>query len=127
MCGFDVTVNNTAPCAPTIDEGSEINVLDLKFCLRWKIKFTPTWYEAKAAGSASISIKGQTTDDVKLQVKNCKSPILWNLGKCIVMDNLGVDLLIGEPGKLDNYIKTDPEKKSVETRDIYGKIVHVGY
>ena len=76
-------------------------MLDLKFCLRWGIKFTPTSHEAKAAGSASISIKGQTKDDIKLRVKDCKSPILWNLGKCIVVDNFGVDILIGEPGKLD--------------------------
>ena len=78
-----------------------------------KIKFTPTSHEAKAAGSASISVKGQTKDDVKLQVKDCKSPILWNLGKCIVVDNLGMDLLIGEPGKLDNYIKTDPAHTAI--------------
>ena len=123
----DVIVNNTAPCAPTIDEGSQINVIDLEFCLRWKIKFTPTSHGARAAGSTSMSVKGQSKENIKLNVNNCETPVIWNLGKCIVVENLGVDLLIGEPGKLDNCIKTDPEKKSAQTRDIYGRVVYVKY
>ena len=51
----------------------------------------------------------------------------WNLTNCIVVENFGVDLLLGEPGKVDNKICTIPEKKSVETVNLFGEKVLVRY
>ena len=121
------TVNDSEPSPTTIDEGSEINVIDHNFCLRWKIKFTPTLHSARAAGSSSMPVKGQTVDDVVLRLVDCVSPIKWTLGRCIVVENLGVNLLIGEPGKLDNCIRTDPLRRVVETLDIKGRSIIVNY
>ena len=43
--------------------------------------------------------------------------IVWD---CVVIRNLSVQLLIGEPGKLDNDIITLPNLKKVRTKDING-------
>ena len=120
-------VNNSKPSLITIDEGSEINVIDEQFCLRWKINFNSTSHLATAAGSTSMPVKGETMDDVILNLTNCDTPIQWNLGLCIVVANLGVNLLVGEPGKLDNHIHTDALRKVVKTRDLYGRKVVVKY
>ena len=68
-------INNSAPFTPTIDEGSEINVIDNKFCLRWNIKFIPTAHAAKAAGSSIMLVEGQTKKDILMNVLGCKIPI----------------------------------------------------
>ena len=44
-----------------------------------------------------------------------------------LVENLGVNLLIGEPGKLDNCIRTDPLRRVVETLDIKGRSILVNY
>ena len=121
------SVNNSQPSPITIDEGSEINVIEEKFCLRWKIKFNPTSHLATAAGSASMPVVGQTLNDVVLDLVDSNSSVQWNLGLCIVVANLGVNLLIGEPGKLDNYIRTDSLRRIVKTRDLYGRKAVVKY
>ena len=87
-------VNKSAPCKITIDEGSEINVVDHRFCLRWKIEFHPTYHSATAAGLSSMKVRGQTAKNVTLDLLG--GTITWNLGKCIVVENLGVHLLVGE-------------------------------
>ena len=61
-------INKTASSKVTIDEGSEINVVDYRFCLRWKIEFCPTFHSATAAGLSSMKVKGQTTKDVSLDL-----------------------------------------------------------
>ena len=94
------TINDSEPSLATIDEGSELNVIDHDFCLRWKIKFTPTHYSARAAGSITMPVKGQTMNNVILNLLACDTPIKWKLGKCIVVENLGVNILVGEP---DNW------------------------
>ena len=99
------TVNNSEASNITIDEGSEINVIDLQFCLRWKIKYNSTSHMATAAGSTSMPVVGQTLNDITIYPLNCDAPVRWNLGPCIVVENLGVNLLVGEPGKLDKNCK----------------------
>ena len=118
----DVTTN----C--TIDEGSEINCLDESFAVRAKIGFLPTKCKARAAGSTSMELCGQTIKDVELKVNNkFDKSITWNLSKCIVVKRLGVDILIGEPGKVDNMISTIPHKKIIITKDDDGKETRLKY
>ena len=45
----------------------------------------------------------------------------------VVVTNLGVDLLVGEPGKLDNKIVTISHHKIIETVDANGEAVKLPY
>ena len=67
-------------------------------------------------------IKGETLDDVKLQISD--NPLIeWNLGKCVIIQHLGVDVLIGEPAKVDNRITTIPHRRVIMTYGTDGKKV----
>ena len=61
-------INKTVLSKATIDEGSELNVVDYKFCIRWKIEFCPTFHSATAAGSSIMKVRGQTTKAVTLHL-----------------------------------------------------------
>ena len=102
------------PAIATIDEGSEINCLDESFAMKNNIKFVPTGCRATAAGSTDMQLAGQTEDDVCLVVQGTKEPLSWDLQKMVVVKNLGVNILIGEPGKADNKIVTIPHHKIIQ-------------
>ena len=72
-----------------------------------------------------MNITGETTSDVKLKVPHNNSFTTWNLGKCIIVQNLGVDILIGEPAKVDNEIVTIPHKKTIEANDENGNRISI--
>ena len=72
-------------------------------------------------------VTGQTLHDVILKIPHNKSSIHWNLSKCVVVENLGVDILIGEPGKVDNEIVTKPHLKRLETKDANGHCIDIPY
>lgn len=105
---------------PTIDEGSEINVIDHDFAQSCNISFSRTAHHATAAGSHSMTVTGETNDDVVLQKHHNNHYIRWNLKKCIVVKNLGCPILIGEPAKKDNFISTIPSDKIISTLDTKG-------
>ena len=109
---------NSTSVHPTIDEGSEINVIDLEFTKLYNIPFSRTNHQATAAGSTKMCVMGETTDDVILHKHFNKHFIRWNLRKCIVVQNLGCPILIGEPGKKDNFISTIPADKIICCLDI---------
>ena len=102
------------PALAILDEGSEINCLDEGFAIRSNIVFIPTTCKALAAGKSEMKLVGQTLEDVKLSLQETNKNIVWDLGKAVVVSNLGVDILIGEPGKADNKISTIPHKKLIE-------------
>ena len=118
---------NSCIVYPTIDEGSEINVIDMNFAKSTNISFSRTTHNATAAGSHSMSIAGETSENVILHKNHNNSWIRFNLGKCIVVNNLGCPILIGEPGKKDNKISTDPSNKIIYTIDVNGSSVAVPY
>ena len=118
---------NTQPCTPTIDEGSEINCVDSAFAMKCKIAQIPTVCSAKAAGNGTMKLTGQTMDNVVLIIDQPSTLIKWDLSKCVIVENLGVDILIGEPGKVDNHIETKPLQEILQTKDVNGKIVDVPY
>ena len=105
---------HSRPAVATIDEGSEINCLDEGFALRSKILFIPTSCKATAAGKSRMKLVSQTREDLKLHLADSTMPLTWNLGKAVVVSNLGVDVLVGEPGKADNKITTIPHKKKIK-------------
>ena len=44
-----------------------------------------------------------------------------------MVENLGVNLLVGEPGKLDNNILTDSAQRIVKTLDSFGRQAIIKY
>ena len=118
---------NSINVFPTIDEGSEINVLDHDFAQECCIQFSRSTHNATAAGSQKMIVTGETTDDVILH-KHAKSRFIrWNLKKCVVVKNLGCPILIGEPGKVDNFIQTIPSSRLICTNDVNGSQVSLPY
>ena len=115
-----------SPVYTTIDEGSEINCMDEGFAMKNKVKFVPTICKATAAGSTTMDLAGQTHNPISINIPH-NNPIILNLGKMIIVKNLGVDILLGEPGKQDNEIVTIPHKKLVEFTAVDGKRVRLAY
>ena len=105
----------------TIDEGSEINCLDYGFASKNKIPFVPTQCVAIAAVSSSICLAVETKDVVSAQDMHTAEPIELDFGKMVIVKNLGVDFLIGEPGKVDNRILTLPHRQMVQIQPKNGK------
>ena len=102
------------PALAIIDEGSEINCLDEELALKLQIQFIPTSCTALAAGSSRMKLVGQTVNDLKLYPQGVTNSLCWNLGKTVIVNNLGVDILLGEPGKVDNRISTVPHRRMIE-------------
>ena len=119
-------VNSTA-CTPTIDEGSEINCIDAAFAVKGNIDQVPTNCSATAAGKLNMTVTGQTLNNVVVTIPKDGALVKWDLSKCVVVDNLGVDVLIGEPGKIDNQIITKSNQRIIETKDVGGKFVKIPY
>ena len=110
----------------TIDEGAELNCLDLQFCLTNNIKFKKTEESATAAGKTVMNLAGQTSEHVILKPTD-NHHITWNLGHCVVVRNLGLPILLGEPAKTDNVIVTKPHQKKIVTQDSMGREVELQY
>ena len=121
-----VTLNGASTFA-TVDEGSEINCLDYGFATKNKIKFNPTECVATAAGSTAMNLSGETVNNISISISGSKTPIMMMLGKMVIVRNLGVDVLIGEPGKVDNEIITVPHKRIIEVSDVNKNRIKLPY
>ena len=91
------------------------------------ISYIPTNCVAQAAGANRMKLAGETKDCIMLKLLNTVAPVILNLGRMIVVNNLGVDILIGEPGKADNEILTIPHKQKIEFKSTKGKQITVPY
>merc|ERR1719228_2171113 len=107
-----VHVNGSFSLA-TIDEGCEINCLDQSFAIKNRIAFVPT--------------TGQTQENVYVTIQGTREPVTWNLGNMAVVQNLGTNILIGEPGKIDNKIITISHSESIETISDLGNTIVLSY
>ena len=96
-----------------VDEGSEINCGDATYLKTKGMIVRPTQSTAKAAGDNSLTVLGITEEDVIVDTKFNSIHVPINLGKITVVENLGVPLLMGEPGKALNSISTDPKNRVI--------------
>lgn len=100
---------NDKEVSAIIDEGSEISAINDKIQTNLNIPLSRSVENAKAAGSQNLPIIGETTNDVNLVVPTVTGHNTeWNLGQCLVVKDLGVDVIIGEPAKIHNNITTHP-------------------
>ena len=111
----------------TIDEGSELNCICSTVAAKCKIKYTPVTINAVAAGSNSMKVLGVVSGDVELTVCDSKTPVKIDLKDVVVVKNLGSDILIGEPGKMDNNIVTFSTQKLIQLQAVNGRVVKLPY
>ena len=87
-----------------IDSGAEINVIDAITARNAGIEIIKTEEIAKAANHLPLDIIGQTAAPVTLKCPTEEGHQMLSLGILLVVNNLGVQCLIGEPGKQSNNI-----------------------
>ena len=122
----DVILNNKSISA-IIDEGSEVSAIDKCIADTLHIPIRRTIEAAQAAGSKNLTIIGETKEDVIVFIYVEKTVVRWNLGQCLVVAQLGCDMLIGEPAKATNHIQTNPVNKCIDTVDIHKNKVVLSY
>ena len=111
----------------TIDEGSELNCIDSSIAAQCHIKYKPVDMNAMAAGSNVMKLLGVVVDDIQVNVFNTSPPVILTLKNAVVIKNLGSNILIGEPGKMDNDIVTFPREKLIKLININGEAVKIPY
>ena len=101
-------------CVAIVDEGAEVNCLDYDIAKTVDLRMVPSSQTIKAAGSSMITICGQSEEEVVLKTHFPGTVAHINLGKVLIVKNLGSDILIGEPGKSRNRIQTVPHRRMIE-------------
>ena len=104
-----------------VDEGSELDAIDGDYAEKNDIQVEPSSKTAKAAGNKDLCILGQAINDVVVNTKFASTKVPINLGKAIVIKNLGATMILGEPGKCRNGISTNPRKRLI-LAEIEGKV-----
>ena len=114
---------NDHNCVCLVDEGSMINCCSFEFSKKADIPLENFHCSALGANKTPLVVVGITRYDVIAQVigtssSSCKIKI----AKLIIIKDLGVDILLGQPAKIDNCIVTIPHKslilfKSIDNAD----------
>ena len=110
-----------------IDEGSELNCICSSVAAQCNIRYNPAKITAMSAGSNVMRLLGVVPSDIELLVYESKTPIKIILKNAVVVKNLGPKILIGEPAKMDNHIRTLPKQKLIQLVDVSGKWVQLPY
>ena len=96
-----------------LDSGAELNVVDADTALKAGLGIVETKEVAKAANQLPLDIVGRTSSPVTLKCITEEGVKMLQLGLLLVVKNLGVACLIGEPGKEFNNIICLPKRKLV--------------
>ena len=96
-----------------IDSGAEINVIDSETAHSAGIGIVKSNEVVKAANQLPLNIVGQTSVPVNLKCPTDNGMKVLKLGFMLVVQGLGVQCLIGEPGKETNNIICLPKQKLV--------------
>ena len=81
----------------TIDEGAEVSIINLDVAKKAKLEISKTDCSAISADKLPMRVIGQTTHNVFTTVGDTRVNTIINLGKLLVISNLGADVLIGQP------------------------------
>ena len=110
-----------------IDEGSEISAISSELQSKLNLPLSRTVELARTADSQNLSTRGETSISIQLKVPTIQGFTFWNLGQCLVIDNLGCDVLVGEPAKIFNKIVTNPSLKQATCIDLNKNVKVVPY
>ena len=110
-----------------IDEGSELNCICSSVVAKCNIKYNPIKINAMAAGSNVMKLLGVVPTEIILDICDTSVPTKIILKQAVVVKNLGPNILIGEPGKMDNGIVTFPKQKLIQLETENGNIIKLPY
>ena len=110
--------HQTAVCL--VDEGSVINCCSYKFAKKANIPLENVHCSAIGANKTPMTVMGMTKYDIYAHILGTNSPCSIKIAKMIIIKDLGVDVLLGQPAKVDNCIVTIPHKSSIEFKSIDG-------
>ena len=116
---LNIKLNNASGIA-VVDEGSELNCIDECFVRSSGCETINTKVGAKGAGNSDISIGGQTRHPVIIKIRGENYLASIDLGICLVVKNLGANVLIGQPAKENHEIVTIPHLKEICFKDMNG-------
>ena len=100
----------------TIDEGAEVNVVSQELVKKAGIKVVGTSKETTSADGSGMEVIGRTEKELVFNGHFEGAKVLMNLGSVVVVKRLTAQLLLGEPGKMDNRVRTLPDEKKIEVR-----------
>ena len=100
----------------TVDEGSELNAVSETFAKDNNIQMCPSSRKASGAGGNRLEIVGESLDEIYLDTKFQSRRFSLNLGRVAIIRNLSCPIIMGEPGKCENNITTDPKKREIIMR-----------
>ena len=105
-----------------VDSGAEVNVIDNTLATRLGIQIAHTHEIAQAANKLPLDVVGQSKNPISFHCLTLEGKKMIFLGIVLIVNNLGVDCLIGKPGKAENNIVCLPRKQMVILAD--GENVH---
>ena len=110
-----------------VDEGATVNLTSEVFASKAKLTFQKSDFTAQGADKNPLAIMGETVQPVSVMTSDTSQPVELQLGKILVVRGLGVDLILGQPAKVDNRIVTIPHMQVIELPDQNGNVQTVSY
>ena len=98
----------------TIDEGAELNLISADLAQKSRIPIIHTGERAMSADGNGLKVLGQTAKNLSVYGLFEGTKVELYLGPVLVVSNLEAELLLGEPGKVDNKLWTVPHRTTVK-------------
>ena len=97
-----------------VDEGSEINCCSYLFAQKAKIPIVEVKCSAVGANKSKMNVVGMAKADIYASVIGSRNLSQIKIVEMIVINNLGADVLLGQPTKVDNQIITFPHMSQIQ-------------
>ena len=97
-----------------VDEGSVINCCSHSFAKKSGIPIESVQCSALGANKTPMTVVGVARYDIWATVIGPSNPCNLIVSKMIIIKDLGVDILLGQPAKIDNCIITIPHKSQIK-------------
>ena len=110
-----------------IDEGSVINCCSYSFAKRAGIAIDSVQCSAIGANKSPMNVAGIAKHDINAIVLGTNSSSLIRIATMIVINDLGTDILLGQPSKIDNKIITVPHASKIHFQSLDGRSHTVNY
>ena len=104
-----------------IDEGSVINCCSHSFALKTGLRVENVDCSAVGANKSPMNVIGIVKHEVIATVLGSLTPATIRIATMIVINDLGADILLGQPSKVDNKIITIPHEKKVHFKSVDGQ------
>ena len=110
-----------------VDEGSEINCCSYLFAQKAKIPIVEVKCSAVGANKSKMNVVGMAKADIYASVIGSRNLSQIKIVEMIVINNLGADVLLGQPTKVDNQIITFPHMSQIQFTGTDGRMNKIHY